>query len=166
MAEKAVAKTPQAPAPRSRDVYGSFRNEMDRLVDSFFGGGFLPRRFLDWPASAERDLVPEIDLSEDADGFRVTAELPGLDPKDVEVTLADGLLTMKGEKKSESKTDKDNLHITERRYGSFLRSIRLPDTIDENKVKASFDKGVLTVRVAKKPEAVKAPKKIAISQSS
>ena len=78
--------------------------------------------------------------------------------------LQDGVLTMRGEKKSERKDERENYHLVERSYGSFQRSIRLPETIDEDKVEARFDKGVLTVTLPKRPEMVKAEKKIAIKQ--
>lgn len=169
MTDRTPAKTGAA-THRAPDLYSQFRGEMDRLFDSFFGSGPAPRGFFDWPVAGRQaggqDLMPQLELTEDDKGFRLACELPGLDGKDVEVTLADGLLTIKGEKKSESKSDKDNVHVTERRYGSFLRQVRLPDSIDEDKVKAAFDKGVLTVQVAKKPEAVKAPRKIAIGKSA
>jgi HSP20 family protein len=165
MAEKAVSKSAGVPATRGLDPLLRFRSEMDRLFDSFFNGGAPPRGLFDWRAASEDlPVVPQLELTENEKGFRITAELPGLDAKDVEVTLDDGLLTLKGEKKSETSSDKDNVHVTERRYGSFLRQVRLPDSIDADKVKASFDKGVLTVEVAKQPEAAKSAKKIEIGK--
>ena len=95
----------------------------------------------------------------------VKADLPGIDEKDVQLTIQDGVLTMRGEKKSERKDDRENYHLVERSYGSFQRSIRLPDTIDEDKIAARFDKGVLTVTLPKRPELVKAEKKIEIKSS-
>ncbi len=167
MAEKAVSKSAAMPATRSLDPLLQFRSEMGRLFDSFLNGGALPRGLFDWQAaSQDLPVVPQLELTESENGFRITAELPGLDAKDVEVTLDDGLLTLKGEKKSESSSDKDNVHVTERRYGSFLRQVRLPDSIDADKVKAGFDKGVLTIEVAKKPEAAKSAKKIEIGKAA
>jgi HSP20 family protein len=104
-------------------------------------------------------------VRESADAVTVEAELPGVDEKDVSVTLANGVLTIKGEKKQESEKKGENYHVTERSFGSFERSILLPDTIDEAKVEAKFDKGVLKVSAAKKPEAVKAERKIEIKKS-
>ena len=75
------------------------------------------------------------------------------------MTLQDGILTMRGEKKSERKDERENFHLVERSYGSFQRSIRLPETIDEDKVEARFDKGVLTVTLPKRPEMVKAERR-------
>jgi HSP20 family protein len=95
----------------------------------------------------------------------VEAELPGMDEKDVSVTLNNGVLTLKGEKKSEREEKKDNCHLMERSYGSFQRSFQVADTIDADKVKAAFEKGVLKVTLPKRPEAVKAEKRIPIGRS-
>lgn len=83
----------------------------------------------------------------------------------VSVTLANGVLTIKGEKKHERLEKKENYYLAERSFGSFERSLSLPDTIDDSKVEARFDKGVLTVTAAKKPEAVKAERKIEIKKA-
>ena len=98
----------------------------------------------------------ELDIWESANAIVVEAELPGVDEKDVTVSLANGVLTIKGEKKHEKEEKGENYHLTERSFGSYERAIRLPDTIDEGKVEAKFEKGVLKVTAAKKPEAVKA----------
>jgi HSP20 family protein len=95
----------------------------------------------------------------------VEAELPGMDEKDVSVTLSSGVLTLKGKKKSEREEKKDDYHLMERSYGSFQRSFQLADTIDPDKVTATFDKGVLKVTLPKRPEAVKAEKRIPIGKS-
>jgi hypothetical protein len=81
------------------------------------------------------------------------------------MTAANGVLTIKGEKKQETEDKGENYHVTERSFGSFERSIRLPETIDEGKVEAKFDKGVLKVTAAKKPEAVKAERRIEIKKA-
>src|SRR6266508_2226484 len=84
----------------------------------------------------------------------VEAELPGMDEKDISLALQDGVLTIRGEKKHEYDEEKENYRVMERRYGSFQRSLRLPDTVNEDKVEASFDNGVLKVIVPKRPEAI------------
>ena len=84
----------------------------------------------------------------------IEAELPGVDDKDVTITLANGVLTIKGEKRSERDENRDSYHLSERSWGTFERSVRLPDTVDEAKLKASFDKGVLTIIAGKRPDAV------------
>ena len=95
----------------------------------------------------------------------VEAELPGMDEKDVSVTLNNGVLTLKGEKKAEREEKKDDYRLTERSYGSFQRSFQVADTIDADKVNAVFEKGVLKVTLPKRAEAVKAEKRIPIGKS-
>jgi HSP20 family protein len=156
-----IAKSGERPMARPRDIFSAMRDDMDRLFERFEHG--WPR----WPSAfsrAEVMTVPELDVRESADAVTVEAELPGVDEKDVSVTLANGVLTIKGEKKQESEKKAENYHVTERSFGSFERSILLPDTIDEAKVEAKFDKGVLKVSAAKKPEAVKAERKIEIKK--
>ena len=108
--------------------------------------------------------APKIDVSEGKDGIEVTAELPGVEEKDIDVTLSNDVLTIRGEKRSErDEADKDkNWHLVERRYGLFSRSVTLPYQPDSDKVEAKFEKGVLRVRLPKPAEIAKKEKKIAI----
>jgi HSP20 family protein len=157
-----IAKSAERPLTRPRDIFSAMRDDMDRLFERFEHG--WPR----WPTAFGRDerlTVPELDVRESTDAITVEAELPGVDEKDVTVTLANGVLTIKGEKKQEKEEKGESYHLTERSFGSFERSIRLPDIIDEAKVEAKFDKGVLRVTAVKKPEAVKAQRKIEIKKS-
>src|SRR5690606_41318480 len=94
--------------------------------------------------------------------YEITAELPGIDEKNVEIKLANGTLTIKGEKKEEKEEKQKDYHLSERRYGSFQRSFPLPEGIDTDKVEATFAKGVLTVKLPKTVEAQKAEKKITV----
>ena len=162
MAKTEVGTSQNRPVSRPRDVFSTMRDEMERMFERAEHG--WPR----WPALFKRDgdsMVPELDVRENTNAITVEAELPGVDEKDVSVTLANGVLTIKGEKKSEKEEKSDNYYLAERSFGSFERSIRLPDTVDEAKVEAKFDKGVLKVTAAKKPEAVKAERKIEIKKS-
>jgi HSP20 family protein len=139
------------------------RDEMDRMFQRFEHG--FPR----WPdffhhASGNGIVVPELDAREGATYMTIEAELPGVDEKDISVTLANGMLMIKGEKKQSREEKNESFHLTERSYGSFERSLRLPDSIDETKVDAKFDKGVLKVTCAKKPEAIKAERRIEIKK--
>jgi HSP20 family protein len=137
------------------------RDEMDRVFERF------EHRPL-WPAifhRADTTTVPELDVRESTNAIVIEAELPGVDEKDITVSLANGVLTIKGEKKHEQEEKGENYHVTERSFGSFERSIRLPETIDEGKVEAKFDKGVLKVTAPKKPEAVKAERRIEIKKA-
>ena len=112
-------------------------------------------------------LSPKIDVVESKDAIDVTAELPGVDEKDVDVTLADDVLTIRGEKKSEREEhDKDkNWHVVERSYGSFSRAIPLPFEPDATKVEAKFDKGVLRIHLPKSEEVTKKEQKIEIKKT-
>jgi HSP20 family protein len=111
-------------------------------------------------------LSPKIDVAEGTDAIEVTAELPGVDEKDVDVTLANRMLTVRGEKKTErDEQDKDkNWHVVERSYGSFSREIPLAFDPDPAKVEAKFDNGVLRIRLPKPPEAASKQQKIEIKK--
>jgi HSP20 family protein len=166
MAKTEITKAAETSVARPRDIFTAMRDEMDRVFEQFERG--LPR----WPHVFRRGngggavVIPELDVREDTKAITIEAELPGVDEKDVSVTLANGMLTIKGEKKQEKEEKSENYYLAERSYGAFERSLRLPDTIDDTKVEAKFDKGVLKVTAAKKPEAVKAERKIEIKKTS
>jgi len=103
-----------------------------------------------------------MDVKETDKEIVIEAELPGMEEKDVSLTLQEGVLTVQGEKKIEYDEDKENDHMMGRRYGSFQRSLRLPDTVDEDKVEARFENGVLRITLPKRPEAGGAQRKIEI----
>lgn len=139
----------------------AWRSQMDHAFEDFFRSWGMPTAFgggaaqpLD-RASAHSLIAPSIDVRETDKTVDISAELPGMTEKDVKVTLHEGVLTIEGEKKEESETKEADLWLSERRYGSFRRSFTLPDTLDGEQVKASFDKGVLKVSIAKKPAAKK-----------
>ena len=164
MARTDIAKTPETSVSRPRDMFSAMREEMDQVFQQFERG--FPR----WPSLFRSGgegaiVVPELDVRENTNTITIEAELPGVDEKNVTVTVANGVLTIKGEKKQEKEEKNENYYLSERSYGAFERSLRLPDTIDESKVEAKFDKGVLKVTAAKKPEAVKAERKIEIKKS-
>jgi HSP20 family protein len=163
MAKSELSKSPQTATARPRDVFSALRDEMDRMFGRFEQG------WPQWPALLRGEgsgiTVPELDVRENTNAIVVEAELPGVDEKDVSVTLANGVLTIRGEKKHEKDEKGENYYMTERSFGSFERSIRMPDSIDEAKVEAKFDKGVLKVTAAKKPEAVRAERRIEIKKA-
>ena len=162
MPKSEISKSGETSVSRSRDVFSAMRDEMDRMFERFEHG--WPRL----PTLLRRGggiTVPELDVRENINSITVEAELPGVDEKDVSVTLANGMLTIKGEKKHEKEDRGENYYVAERSFGSFERAIRLPDTVDETKVDAKFDKGVLRITAAKKPEAVKAERKIEIKRT-
>ena len=155
----------KVPAPRAAaDPWQSFRGEIDRLFDRFSGFG-LPsmRRMFDLPSvpDAAFDVnVPAVDVTEDDKAYGIAAELPGLDEKNVEVTITGDILTLKGEKRQEKEEKHKNWYVSERAYGAFQRSFALPDGVDRDKITAAFAKGVLTVTLPKSVEAQKQQKKI------
>lgn len=162
MATEVAKTTPVTSHSHSRDIFAAMRDEIDNIFQRFESG--WPRR----PALFRRDgefTVPELDVRENTNSIVIEAELPGVDEKDVSVTLANGVLTITGEKKQEAQEKRENYYMAERSFGSFQRAIRLPDTVDESKVEAKFDKGVLRVTAGKKPEAVKTERKIEIKKS-
>ncbi len=134
---------------RTEDPFASFRREMDRVFEdtlgrsAFFGGG------------RGGDLTPSLDVAETDEAVTVTVELPGVDEKDMELTLERGLLTIKGEKKAETDTEGSGRRVVERSYGRFTRSLSLPSEIEPDRAEARFDKGILTVTLPK-PAAAKA----------
>ena len=159
-----ITKPSSAPATRPRDPFEAMRQEMERVFERFESG--WPR----WPSVFRREggaslMAPDLDVHESADSITIEADLPGVEEKDVTVTLANGVLTIKGEKKQEREEQKENYYLAERSFGSFERSLSLPDTIDDGKVEARFEKGVLKITAAKKPEAVKAARKIEIKKT-
>jgi HSP20 family protein len=161
MAKTEITTPSQTSPSRAHDIFSAMRDEMDRVFGRF------ERGWPGLPSLFRREggfNVPDLDLRETTNALVVEAELPGVDEKDVSVTLANGLLTIKGEKKQEKEEKGENYYVSERSFGSFERSIRLPDTIDENKVEAKFNKGVLRVTAVKKPEAVKEERKIEIKK--
>jgi HSP20 family protein len=145
---------------RDDDPFGSLFREVQKTFEDFSQRTPFARFSSDM-------LSPNIDIAESTDAIDVTAELPGVDEKDLDVNLANGMLTIRGEKKSErDEQDKGkNWHVVERSYGSFSRTIRLPFDPDSDKVEAKFDKGVLHIHLPKPAEAAKKQKKIEIKKA-
>ncbi len=145
--------------PRMRAVNGeltTLQSQVNRLLDEFFSGFPFQR------SESLGDWAPALDVAETDTDVMVKTELPGLDPKDVEVTLAGDVLTIKGEKRSEREEKGKTWHRAERSYGSFLRQTPLPCPVDADKVKAEFRNGVLTISVPKREEARTKPIKVAV----
>jgi HSP20 family protein len=125
-----------------------FRKEMDRLLDRFSGETPFARTFTEmWS--------PSVDISETKDNFVVKAELPGLEAKDVNVSISGDVLTIKGEKKAEEEEKDEHYHRVERYSGSFQRVFQLSSGVKADKIEANFDKGVLKVTLPKVEEAKK-----------
>jgi HSP20 family protein len=167
--QKAPAR---ARAPAAWRPIESLRHGMDRLFEDFDRGLWMSplrrpifdveplwRREISWPAA------PAVDIAESEKAYEVTAELPGMEEKNIEVRIANGNLTIKGEKQEEKEEKKKDYYLSERHFGSFERRFRLPEGVDADKIEASFKKGVLTVTLPKKPEAQKPEKKIEVKAS-
>ena len=140
--------------PRTTDVWG-LQSDINRLFDAFmtpFEG-----------TEIRRTLSPKLDVAETKDKYEIKAEMPGIDEKDIDVSMNDGVLTISGEKKTEAESDDKGYWLKECSYGSFSRSVRLPDNIADDKIVAKFDNGVLMIDVPKKEPTVAKAKKIAIT---
>lgn len=132
----------------------NIENEMDRMFDDFLGRAPVRRSWV------QRRWVPAVDISENKDKLYVDVEIPGMKKEDIKVSLENGVLSLKGEKKQQQEINEENYHRWERRYGSFARSFELPVPVQADKIRASYKNGVLHVELPKAEE-VK-PKEIPI----
>ncbi|MCB1725721.1 MAG: Hsp20/alpha crystallin family protein [Gammaproteobacteria bacterium] len=128
------------------------RREMERAVEN---------RNAEGSSVATSDWVPAVDVKEEEGNFVIIADIPGVDPKDIEVHMENGVLTIKGEKESEKKDERDGYKRVERSFGSFYRRFSLPDTADAEKITAKSNHGVLEVRIPKHEKVQ--PRKIAVN---
>ena len=186
--EGAAPRTEKAALPPIRSALPGLREELDRLhghiervFDDGFSGWRLPR-WGDWrfpsmerlfdAAPFERlgvgvpALMPKVDVTETKDDYRIKAELAGLGEKDIKVVLGDGTLTLKGEKSDEREEKDKDYHLSERRFGSFARSFAVPESVQEDKIEAGIDKGVLTIVMPKSAEAKKKARKIQVKKKA
>jgi HSP20 family protein len=124
---------------------GDLRRELERFVERFADPVWEPFEM------AAGDWAPKLNVSETKDAMVVTAEVPGVDPKEIEIALTGDLLTLKGEKEKETVEKEEHFHRVERAYGAFFRSVRLPMAVDGSKVTATFKNGVLAVTLPKTP---------------
>jgi HSP20 family protein len=159
-------KTPLSTLPAWRP-FESLRREIDRLFEDFDGGFWrspLRRSWLDQDpfrgARGAFEALPAVDVTESDKAYEIVAELPGMDQNNVEVKLANGMVTIRGEKQDEKEEKKKDYYMRERSFGSFQRTFPVPDGVDSDKIEASFRKGVLTITLPKSAEAQKSGKKI------
>jgi HSP20 family protein len=155
--------------PEAWRPFESLRHEVNRLFEDFdrdfwrFPGR---RSFFGFEPFRQRELTlastPAVDIVEKDTAYEVSVELPGMDEKNIEVKLANGGLTIKGEKQEEKEEKKKDYYLQERRFGSFERRFEIPEGVDASKIEANFAKGVLTVTLPKSAEAKKAAQKIAV----
>lgn len=147
----------------------TLQREIDRLFEDFGRPSWrwpLRRRTFGvepfWRGEVSFGTLPAVDVGEDDKAYEITAELPGMEEKDIALTVSGDMLSITGEKSDEKEEKKKDYYLSERRYGSFERSFRLPEGVDADKIEATFKKGVLTVTLPKRPEARKPEKKIAV----
>ena len=131
---------------RADNPFVSLQNEIDRLFDDFTRGfPSLPS----WGNGGAAAMLPTMDVAETDKDIEITAELPGLEEKDVQINVSDNVLTIRGEKKAEKEQKEKNYRMVERSYGAFERSLELPEGVNADSIKATIDKGVLKVVVPK-----------------
>jgi len=135
----------------------SLRREMDRLWERFYREVFPsePR---------EREWAPSVDLCETKDHFLVKVDLPGMEAKDIDISLSGDVLSIRGQKREERKEEGESYHITERRYGSFSRSLELPAGVESENIAAEYKNGVLRLTLPKTPEAKEKEIKITVAE--
>lgn len=138
-------ETKAAPPATATDPFLGLRQDIDRVFDSYFRGWPSLRGFDFAPAFSRMDVSPKVDIGETDGGYEIAVELPGIDEKDVEVSLRDEVLTVSGEKKTEREEKEKDYFLNERSYGAFKRSFRLPAEVEADKIKAEMEKGVLTI---------------------
>lgn len=186
MAEKVsnVDVKKEGDAPASKQMASSrpfvpwtgMRGDLDRVVNRFFPEGwpfmnvgslmdFEPMRSLGRATFGGMLESAKTDITESDSKYEISVELPGIDEKDIELGVSDGVLTLKAEKRDEREEKKTNYHLTERSYGSVRRSFRIPEGVETDKIKAAFSKGVLQVTLPKSKEAKAKQRKIAVNAS-
>lgn len=143
--------------------FHSLHREMNRLFDDIFHG----RLHGPLHAGSEKHapILPNVDVSETDGEVRISAELPGVSESDIDVSLDDDVLVIRGEKKVEKTSDAGNYHFVERSYGTFQRAVQLPCAVEPDKARAEFDNGVLTVALPKRQEAEQ-KRKITVSSAA
>ncbi len=163
----------RSPIQRAWTPFWHLREEIEDLFDDFYASAIFDpfRRRRHEPGHPARSPlpafargVPMFDVIDSEREIRVCAELPGMDESDIEVRATDSALTVRGEKREERGAEEDggSYYLSERRFGSFQRTIPLPEGVDRDGIEASFRKGVLTVRLPKKPEAQPSSRKIEV----
>jgi len=133
-------------------LFGSLYRDIDRLFEEFTRGPVV--------GQAQVNLVPSIDVTETDEEIVLSAEMPGLERGDVEISIEDDVLTIRGEKKIEEEKDDKNYHVSERAYGMFYRALQLPPGVDASKIQATMTNGVLKVAIPKPAKAQ--PKKVEV----
>jgi HSP20 family protein len=159
--------TERSGTSKSRQSLQPLRRGIDQFLEDFeldFLRSPFRRAVLDieplWQRVRSLGVAPAVDIVEKDTAYVITADLPGIEKKNVEVKVANGRLVIRGEKQQEKSEDNKDYRLRERLFGSFERSFQIPDSVNADKIEARFEKGELTVTLPKKPEAQKATKKI------
>ena len=139
----------------AREPFSLFQRDMNRLFENFFDRDFL---------DAGNGFSPQVDLSETEKEIIVKADIPGVEEKDLDISISNNILVIRGEKKSEKEEKKENYYRSERSYGSFQRSIQLPVKVEESKVDAVFKNGVLKITLPKDKSVEKGKKQISVKK--
>lgn len=153
---------PAAPPESAWPSFGDLRREVDRLFEDFGRGAFAEPR---WPGLGFDKvfaLKPAVDVVESDGKYRITVEVPGIDAKEIDVRVSGDMLTIKGQKSETKEQDDKGMHVSERRYGAFERSFRLPAGVEADKIEAACKDGVLTLTVPKSAVSTTDAKKIDI----
>jgi HSP20 family protein len=161
--EQAQNSRSMAVAPVGSNLVDRLHQDIDQVFDSFFRGFPLSPFYRGREGAFGSVMFPQVNIAEGKKDYTITVEVPGVEEKDIEVTLANDTLTVRGEKQCQQEDQEKQYHRIERFYGSFQRVISLPADADENDVKAKFKNGVLTITIGKNPQAKPAVRKIAIS---
>ncbi len=143
----------------------SVQQEVNRFFDDVFRGWGIEGAPFRSVEDGLRAYTPSVDVAEDEKEIRISAELPGLEAKDVEVSLNGDVLTIRGEKKSETEDSRKYYYRVERSYGAFARSVALPADVDHERISASFKNGVLTITLPKTPQATQQARKIDVKSA-
>jgi len=138
------------------------RRQIDQMFDDFWRFPHVQSPMISPSASGVALGAPAVDIVEKEDAFQITAELPGMDEKSIEVKCSGDVLTIRGEKKDEKEENKEGYYLSERRFGSFQRSFRIPENVDAEKIGATFKNGILTLSLPKTKESQQNEKKISI----
>lgn len=168
----ATGKEETAAAPATWSPFETLHREIDHLFENF-RHGYLRNPFTDRPFEADLPefmraglgRTPATDFVEKDDCYEISVEVPGVDMKDVKVQIAKDRLTIRGEKREEKEEHESGRYVSERRYGSFSRSFRLPEDVDADAIQAVQDKGVLKLSLPKRPEAKAEVKEIEVKAS-
>jgi HSP20 family protein len=153
---------------KSEEGYGfplsRLHQEVDKVFAEFFKDSYFPSLFDAGRKEGVSLLKPRVDIKEDTEHYTISVEVPGVSEKDVRIELVGDVLTIHGEKKQESEEKKGQYHRVERSYGAFQRTLTLPTDADKDKVHAKFKNGILSINIAKNPQAAGAAKRIEIQK--